>query len=118
PSSSIGCRMEFLTFIDIESMWPVFVVGSCANLPDRLLVVMQERKHIVLLQLCAWVKEVELHHKSQAGDVCAKRFRQLCRGFRSAAGGQQVVHNQHALSFFNCVAMDFESIGAVLKRVV
>src|SRR5437899_11099350 len=79
---------------------------------------MQERKNVVLLQLCARVKEVELHHKSKAGDLAAKRFSQLCRSFRSAASGQQVIHNKHALSFFDCVAMDFKSVGAVLERVV
>src|SRR5215472_1669967 len=78
---------------------------------------MQQRKHVVRLQLVAPVQEVQLYDKGQPGNVRTQRLRQLGGRRGRSSRGEQVVHDQHALAFLNCVFVDFKTVAAVLEVV-
>jgi hypothetical protein len=67
----------------------------------------QQRKDVVLFQLFARMEEIQFDHKTQAGDLRAQGFSQLCGCFGRASSGQQVIDNDDALSLLNGVAVNF-----------
>src|ERR1700758_2095117 len=62
--------------------------------PGRtLLVVPQQRHHIVIFEFVAAPQEFEFHHKSQAGNLSPQRSRKFSGSLGGASGGQKVVDN-------------------------
>jgi hypothetical protein len=88
-------------------------VGDCAslarnrtperrkrNLPDqpqslsiRLLVIVQQRNHVVLLKSVAALEKVEFHHERKPGDVGPQRSGKFRGSFGRSSGRQQIVDN-------------------------
>src|SRR5262245_43406783 len=66
-----------------------------------LAVVVQERKNVISIELLAAFEEVEFHDEAQAGDLRTERLRHFGCGLRGAAGGEQVVDNDHALALLD-----------------
>ena len=83
-----------------------------------LLVVVQQRHHFVALELLPPVQEIQFHDKAESGNLRAEQRRQLGRGLGGASGGQQIVHDQHALAFLDGVLVHLERVGAVFERVI
>ena len=83
-----------------------------------LLVVVQQREDIVGLQFVPAVQEIELHDKTQAGDFGAQLCCQFGRGFGGTASGEQIVHDNDALSFLDGVCMDLQRVAAVFQIVI
>src|SRR5215831_16300777 len=82
-----------------------------------LLVIVQQRKHFRIGKLLAAVEEVEFDHEAHAGDLGAQRPGQLGAGIGGAAGGQQVVDNDHFLAGLDGVFVYLQGIQAVLELV-
>src|ERR1019366_8428938 len=68
-------------------------------------------------ELRAALEEVEFDREAEAGDLAAKLTHQLHRRLHGAAGGEQIVDDDHALSRLDRVEMDFEGVGSVLQVV-
>src|SRR5579859_1021989 len=86
-------------------------------LSGALFVVVQQREDLRAVKPLSSFEKVQLHHKAQAHDLRAQRFSQLHAGIRGAAGGQKVVHDHHALAWFDGIFVDLQSVGAVLELV-
>src|SRR5271157_1028710 len=80
--------------------------------------VVQQRKHVVALQLVAPFKGVQFDHKSQAADIGAERLRHLSGGLRGAAGCQQVITDDDAFARLDRVLVHFQRVVAVFQFVL
>src|SRR5690242_20665922 len=78
---------------------------------------MQQREHVILLQLLAPIEEVEFDYEGKPRYISAQRFGQLhgCRA--GSTRGQQIVNDNHALSAADRVFVHLERVAAVLELV-
>src|ERR1035441_8452476 len=80
--------------------------------------VVQQREHVVALELVAAFEAVQFDHKSQATDFGAQRFRHRGGGAGGAAGGQQIVADDDALARLDRILVDLQRVVAVLQFVL
>ena len=64
------------------------------------------------------IEKFELNHEGCADDGRPLFCRQFQARSDGAAGGQQVVDQQYTVAWLDCVAVDFQSVGAVFQIVV
>jgi two-component system, OmpR family, KDP operon response regulator KdpE len=82
-----------------------------------LFVVVQQAEDVVFLEAVAALQKVQLDGKGQPGNLAAQLLHQLHGGLHGAAGGQQVVHQHHALAGLNRVQVNLQRVGAVFQVV-
>ena len=73
--------------------------------------------HRMPRQLAAAVQRDELDEKRERVHFPAEAGDQIGGRRRRAAGGEQVVDDQHALPLLHRVVVDLERVGPVLERV-
>ena len=66
-------------------------------------------------QLLASTQESKLDNERTAYDLSTKLTDELASRVRGATGSQQVIDNQHALSFSNRVDVQLKSVGPVFQ---
>src|SRR5664280_1104539 len=86
--------------------------------PLTTALVVQQREHVVALELVAAFESVQFDHESQSADFGAQRLRHLGGGSSGAAGGQQVVADDDALARLDRILVDLQRIVAVLQFVL
>ena len=80
--------------------------------------VREQRVDLELAELVAPLERGQLDHEREAGDLAAQTSDELDRAHHRPAGGEQVVHDEHALARGDRVGMDLERGGAVLELVL
>ena len=79
---------------------------------------MKQAEDVVLGELCAALKEVELNGEAEAGDNASELTHELDGGLHGSAGGEKVIDDDDPLAGLDCVEVDFERVGAVFEVVV
>src|SRR2546422_4318147 len=87
--------------------------------PDRLLrvLVVDEREHLDAPQAAAAAQVGELDHEGAGEHLAAAALDQLDGRRGGAAGGEEVVHDQHSVAGADRVVVDLERVAAVLELV-
>src|SRR5262245_40600606 len=83
----------------------------------RKLLVRENRSDVLSCQFLSAVQREQLDQKLYADDSCPKFADKTDRRRRRSASGQQVVHDQHALTAGCGVLVNLERVHAVLERV-
>jgi hypothetical protein len=76
-----------------------------------------QRPHVVLRQLVPAAEKVQFYYKQKGCDLAADAFDEVGDGSGGAAGGQQVVDDEHAVTVTNGVLMHLERVLAVFEVV-
>ena len=85
--------------------------------PDRLRIVSDQGDERNVQPTPA-AEEGKLNESSDGRNLRPDLAQQLYAGCHRAAGGQQVIHQHHALSRLDRIGLDFDAIGAVFEVVV
>src|SRR3989449_6945916 len=102
---------------------PLAAPGSFAaatnGYPDSLLrvFVVDEREHLDAPQAAAAAQVGELDHEGAGEHLAAAALDQLDGRRGGAAGGEEVVHDQHSVAGADRVVVDLERVAAVLELV-
>ena len=59
----------------------------------------------------------KINHKGAFNYLTAQLFRQLYGGLNGAAGGDQVIHDQNPVTFFDGILMNFNAVLPVFERI-
>ena len=59
----------------------------------------------------------QIDHETGREDIGAELTQQLDRAFRGAAGGDEIVHQNHTLALLHRVFMHFHLVDAVFQRI-
>src|SRR3954466_15372179 len=79
--------------------------------------VLKDGANVLALQLGAPVQRDQLDQDGDTVHATAELTREVHRRARGSPGGQQVVHDQDALSALDRIAVDLEAVGAVFELV-
>src|ERR1700740_1519502 len=87
------------------------------RLSDALFVVLNEREDIEAVQFAAAIQKGEFYGEGSTVYFAAELLNELGGWGSGAAGGEQVVANDDAISRLDGIFVDFQSIGTVLQCV-
>src|SRR5690606_5038954 len=92
-------------------VWLQSVLGDAALENDQA-------PHVVPFELLAPIELAELDEHAHSNEFCVETLDQVDRGPNGAAGCQQVIYDDHALTGLDGVGMDLDRIDAVFQLVV
>jgi len=77
----------------------------------------KKAEDVVLFESVPAFEEIELHGEGQAGNFSAQLIDEFHGCFHGSAGGQEVVDEDHALAWLDCVRVNLECVRTVFEIV-